>query len=90
MVYDRKRLSKLVYIRTLKYHGQIYTTGQTNTVNNATVNNYKTECSQRLAQLSNNWTTKCPEQTYTIQPTTAHTWTTEYSQQLYTTEQLNT
>lgn len=50
MVYDRKRLSKLVYIRTLKYHGQIYTTGQTNTVNNATVNNYKTECSQRLAQ----------------------------------------
>ena len=50
----------------------------------------KNEYSQRLAQLSNSWTTKCPEQTYTIQPTTAHNWTTEYSQQLYTTEQLNT
>ena len=84
MVYDSKRLSKLMYIRTLKYHGQIYMTGQTNTT---TVNN---EYSQRLAQLSNSWTTKCPEQTYTIQPTTAHNWTTEYSQQLYTTEQLNT
>lgn len=34
MVYDRKKLSTLMYKRTLKYHGQIYTTGQTNTVNN--------------------------------------------------------
>lgn len=34
MVYDRKRLPKLMYVRTLKYHRQIYTTGQMNTVNN--------------------------------------------------------
>ena len=62
-------------------------TWQGKRIQSTTVNN---EYSQRLAQLSNSWTSKCPEQTYTIQPTTAHNWTTEYSQQLYTTEQMNT